>query len=71
MMLTKTMRWIIRATGTMASVWGVGMLIANRSAPDPVHPAGLVLVLLAGGLLLWVGYAGGAAQRAAKRGDRG
>lgn len=50
------MTWTIRAIGMMAMFWGLGMLIGNRSSPDPLDPAGLVLSLAAGGLLLWIGF---------------
>jgi hypothetical protein len=41
----------------MATHWGMAMLIANRSSPDPLHPAGFVVSLAAGVLLLRIGFA--------------
>jgi hypothetical protein len=41
-----------RAIGVLTASWGVGMLIANRSTPDPLSPLALGLVAVAGVLLL-------------------
>ena len=71
MNINTTMRWIIRTIGTMATLWGIGMLIANRSAPDPVNPAAYVLTLAAGGLLLWIGYARSSPRHPSERIDQG
>ena len=66
-----TMTWIIRAVGTMATLWGLGMLIASRSAPDPLNPAAFVLSVVAGGLLLWIGYARNSRRHATEQRGHG
>jgi threonine/homoserine efflux transporter RhtA len=57
MKLDTRLTWIIRSIGMMSMFWGVAMLIANGSSPDPIDPTGCILSLAAGVLLLWIGYA--------------
>lgn len=67
----RTMTWVIRMVGAMTTIGGVSTLIAGRTAPDPTHPASSALVVVAGSLLLWVGYARGGPSADPEGGSRG
>jgi len=47
---------LLRVAGLMTSMLAGGMLIANSSSPDPITPIVLLVPLVAGLLLLAVGY---------------
>lgn len=57
--MTTVPQWfavLLRAVGLMTAMLAGGMLIANPSSPDPINPIVLLVPLVAGLLLLAVGY---------------
>jgi hypothetical protein len=53
---TRLFSWVLRIFGIFTTGFGVSMLIANGSSPDPLSSASLILVAIGGLLLLAVSY---------------
>ncbi len=59
--------WLLAVVGGITAFWGVAMLVAGRSSPDPINPVALVVVTLAGSLLLYLADASRRSRRSSSR----
>lgn len=59
--------WLLAVVGAITAFWGVAMLAANRSSPDPINPVALVVVTLAGSLLLYLADTSRQGRRSSSR----
>ncbi|MCB0975198.1 MAG: hypothetical protein KDB86_11665 [Actinobacteria bacterium] len=52
----RTFEWLSKISGMMTAYIGISSLITNRYSPDPIHPGVAVIQIVAGTLLLLIGF---------------